>query len=167
MLELFTAFADAKFDSTASGLAVLTSSMAAGATVAGLYLGLFNRPDRLGRRISLAWAGGSIAMAALALSTHPVAIVVAAIVSGYFATTCVINTQTYVQLATPDVLRGRVLSVHGVVLRASPALGALAAGYAIDVFGLVVPVLVCCAVSLAAAIAALAVQGEGTPEAQE
>jgi MFS family permease len=158
MLELFTAFADAKFDSTASGLAVLTSSMAAGSTIAGLHLGIFNRPDGLDRRISLAWAAGSVSMVALALSTHPVAVVVAAVVSGYFATTCVINTQTYVQLAAPDALRGRVLSVHGVVLRASPALGALVAGYAIDRYGLSWPVIVSCAICFIAAVLAFAVQ---------
>ncbi len=158
MLELFTAFADAKFDSTASGLAVLTSSMAAGSTIAGLQLGIFNRPDGLVRRISLAWAAGSLSMIALALSTLPIAIVVAAVISGYFATTCVINTQTYVQLATPDALRGRVLSVHGVVLRASPALGALVAGYAIDRYGLSWPVLVSCTICFIAAVLAFVLQ---------
>ena len=112
------------------------------------------------RRISFAWGAGSIAMAALALAANPVLIVITAAISGFFATTCVINTQTYVQLTTPDALRGRVLSVQGVVLRASPALGALVAGYAIDRIGLTAPVLVACATSLAVAIIAFVQQGK-------
>lgn len=167
MLELFTAFADAKFDSTASGLAALTSSMAAGSVIAGLMLGVFNNPACLGRRISLAWLASSVTMAILVVSTHPIAIVASAIATGYFVTSCVISTQTYVQLATPDALRGRVLSVHGVVLRASPALGALLAGLAIDHLGLVVPVLICCAICFCVATAALFVQGPGTPTLAE
>ncbi len=159
MLELFTVFADAKFDSTASGLAVLTSAMAAGSTCAGLYLGVFSRTEGMERRISIAWAVCSVSMALLAWVTQPILILATAAVSGFFATTCVINTQTYVQLATPDALRGRVLSVHGVVLRASPALGALVAGYAIDHFGLLGPVAISCTVSFITAVVAFAIQG--------
>ncbi len=44
--------------------------------------------------------------------------------------------QTAVQLTTPDFLRGRVLSIHGLIARGSPALGALPLGYAIDAIGL-------------------------------
>ena len=163
LLELFTAFADAKFEDTASGLAILTSSMAAGSVLAGLALGIFNRPDFLGRRISATWIGGGVAMILLVLSTHPVAILATAVASGYFLTSCVISTQTYVQLATPDALRGRVLSVHGVVLRASPALGALLMGVSIDRFGLVTPILAACSLCCCAAAIALLVQGPGTP----
>jgi len=163
MLELFTVFADAKFETTSSGLAVLTSSMAAGSMIAGLTLSIFNQQAALGRRISIAWGCGGVALAVLVISAHPVAIIAAAVATGYFVTSSVINTQTYVQLASPDALRGRVLSVHGVVLRASPALGALLAGLAIDRFGLLTPVLICCAVCFGAAVTALLVHRQGTP----
>ena len=131
--------------------------------IAGLTLSIFNQQAALGRRISIAWGCGGVALAVLVISAHPVAIIAAAVATGYFVTSSVINTQTYVQLASPDALRGRVLSVHGVVLRASPALGALLAGLAIDRFGLLTPVLICCAVCFGAAVTALLVHRQGTP----
>jgi hypothetical protein len=48
----------------------------------------------------------------------------------------VISTQTFVQLTAPDAVRGRALSVHGLISRGSPSLGALAIGYAADLSGL-------------------------------
>jgi len=60
---------------------------------------------------------------------------------GFFVTRSVVDTQTYVQLVVPDEMRGRALSVHGLVSRGSPALGALAIGALSDLFGLAAPVL--------------------------
>jgi hypothetical protein len=47
-----------------------------------------------------------------------------------------VSAQTFVQLSTPDELRGRVLGVHGLIARGSPALGALIIGFAADRIGL-------------------------------
>ena len=63
--------------------------------------------------------------------------VVAAVAIGSTITRALVSTQTFVQLATPDHLRGRILSLHGLVARGSPALGALVIGFAADRIGLV------------------------------
>jgi hypothetical protein len=58
---------------------------------------------------------------------------------GFFTSLALIGTQTFVQLRTPPVMRGRALSVHGLLFRASPSLGALMLGFASDLFRLTVP----------------------------
>jgi predicted MFS family arabinose efflux permease len=51
-----------------------------------------------------------------------------------------IASQTLVQLSVPSSLQGRVLSLHGLIFRAGPALGALGMGAASEQFGFRVPV---------------------------
>jgi hypothetical protein len=53
-----------------------------------------------------------------------------------------VTTQTFIQLTTPDELRGRVLSVHGLIARGSPAVGAVVIGSAADRLGLALAVAV-------------------------
>ena len=60
-----------------------------------------------------------------------------------------VGTQTIVQLAVPSDKVGRVLSLHGIIFRGGPAIGALAMGAAGDVVGLEPPVIVGCVVALA------------------
>lgn len=139
--DLFPAVAERNFASGSAGLAFLTSGMAVGAVAAGLTFGVGTFLVPLARRVALSWGCGALALAGLALSNHPVLDVALVAVVGYFVTRGVIGTQTFVQLRAPDQLRGRVLSVHGLVSRGSPALGALLTGWLFDHVGLAPPVL--------------------------
>ena len=47
-----------------------------------------------------------------------------------------IASQTVIQLAVPDHLRGRILALHSMIFRGAPALGALAIGALSDLTGL-------------------------------
>jgi predicted MFS family arabinose efflux permease len=150
--DLFPAFAAQNFASTATGLAALTSGMAVGAVAAGLTFGADAALHKLARRVVVSWVVAAIALAGLALSASSLIDIGLVMVMGFFGATSVIGTQTFVQLRTPDAMRGRTLSVHGLISRASPALGALACGWAFDHFGLAVPVLIATGLVLSAAL---------------
>jgi MFS family permease len=136
ILELIPAIAAGIYGGgTATGLALLTGAAAVGAVVSGLTMGR-TRPERLFYGVLFWWSLGAIASAALSQTSLSVLAMLAAAVLGASITRGLISTQTFVQLTTPDRLRGRVLSVHGLIARGSPALGALMIGYAVDQVGL-------------------------------
>jgi len=164
--ELFPIFAERNFDSVASGLAFLTSGMAAGAILAGVTFGFETGLIILMRRVILGWSAASLALATLVFSTSHILDIMLVMLVGFCGTRAVIGTQTFTQLRAPEHLRGRTLSVHGLVARASPALGAVAIGWAFDRVGLFVPILICSAVILVAAtFLALPRQRNYTPAA--
>jgi len=59
-----------------------------------------------------------------------------------------ISVQTLIQSATDPALRGRMLSLWGLITRACPALGALALGGAAEAFGLRLPTILAAAAFL-------------------
>lgn len=150
--ELYPAFAARNFDETAAGLAALASATAIGAVCGGLSLGIGSGTKNLGRQISLSWIASGFGSIILAFSPYPQSDIFAVMVLGFFVTRAVISTQTFIQLSAPDELRGRVLSVHGLVSRGSPALGAILAGAAIDLFGIPLPTLALSVISILIAL---------------
>ncbi len=135
MMELVPAIAAATFRQNATGLALLTSAAAFGAVASGLAMGRVRAANML-YTVLLWWGLGAMAAIGLAQARGQVAAVAAAIVLGAAITRGLVSTQTFVQLTTPDPLRGRVLGVHGIIARGSPALGALVIGLAADRVGL-------------------------------
>lgn len=132
MLELLPAIAAQSFLNVTSGLAFLTGAAAAGAMVSGLSA----RGEHSVNSILLWWGAGALAAYALTCASYAVLAMLAAMVMGAAITRGMVGTQTLIQLATPDALRGRVLSIHGLIARGSPALGALPIGYGSDLIGL-------------------------------
>lgn len=139
--DMFPAVAERNFGSGSSGLAFLTSGMAVGAVTAGITFGAMIGLVPLARRVAFSWGLGALALGLLAFSTQPWLDVALVAVVGYSVTRGVIGTQTFVQLRAPDEMRGRVLSVHGLISRGSPAMGALATGWVFDRVGLTPPIL--------------------------
>ena len=135
MVELIPAIAAGTFTNNAKGLALLTGAVACGAVASGLTMGR-RKPTYLLYEVLLWWGLGAVAAILLTQARHPVAAVISAIIIGFTITRGLVSTQTFVQLTTPDALRGRVLSVHGLIARGSPALGALIIGFAADRIGL-------------------------------
>jgi len=136
MTELLPAFAARSFVDTVSGLALLTSSLAAGAVVAGFSLGRGRSDGAMMRGATWAWAAAALAGLGFAWVAAPWAALACIFAIGLFMARGLILAQTFVQLRTPDEMRGRALSVHGLIARASPAIGALFIGGAVDAFGL-------------------------------
>jgi predicted MFS family arabinose efflux permease len=150
--ELLPGFADRVFHSDAAGLATLTSAVGLGALVGGLWLA--QRATAIG---SAAIAvGTSVLLAASGLAfvaTDVLWVGAAALAFGGFAAVAIsVSTQTLVQTGVPSHVRGRVLSIWGMLLRGVPAAGALAMGTASDYVGLTPPLLLGAVLCLAGAL---------------
>lgn len=150
--DLFPAVAQNNFDSTATGLAFLTSSMAIGAVVSGLTFGVHMPLAILARKVAVSWGFAALALSLLVFSPHAAVDTALAMVVGFFVTRGVVGTQTFVQLRAPEAMRGRALSVHGLISRGSPAIGALATGWAFDRIGLTIPMLLATGIVIATAL---------------
>ncbi|KAA3509116.1 MFS transporter (plasmid) [Agrobacterium rosae] len=147
--EMLPAFAAGFSGPAATGLAVLTSSMAFGSVTAGLTMNLYIVPSKLPIQVTMAWLLAALTAIAFALSHSLWLMALFAAAMGYLSSVSLVATQTYIQLAAPAGLRGRALSIHGLIFRASPSLGAMILGFTSDVFGLTMPVLASAAVMIA------------------
>jgi len=135
VMELLPAVAARSFEQGAAGLALLTSAASVGAMVAGLTVGRTSAA----RILSMAlvwWGGGAIVAIVLTQTREPWLAVASVVLLGALITRSLVAAQTFVQITTPDALRGRALSAFGLIARGSPALGALGIGYAADQIGL-------------------------------
>jgi hypothetical protein len=140
-LELLPGFADAVFGQGPGGLAVLTSSAGLGALAAGLWLA---QRDSAAGLAMVAVNAGFLAGAGVGVfaATHQIWIAVPALAAAGFAVASLgVSTQTLIQTGVADEMRGRVLSIWGLILRGVPALGALSMGWLSDFVGLQPPVL--------------------------
>jgi hypothetical protein len=151
-LELLPGFADAVFGQGPGGLAVLTSSAGLGALFAGMWLA--QRGSAAGFSTI---ASGAVALAALGVVVFTAtstlwAAAPALLATGFAITTMGITSQTLIQQGVEGHMRGRVLSIWGLILRGVPALGALGMGWVSDFTGLKPPVAVASVVCVGAAV---------------
>ncbi|WP_374446679.1 MFS transporter [Stella sp.] len=135
-VELLPGFAADVFDRGADGLALMTSAIGGGAIVAGLWLA---RREGL-RGLTHITLGSTIllsvsTLAFIASGWFPLALACLA-VSGMGLVASGVTTQTLVQTAADPRMRGRVLSLYGIIFRGGPAAGALAIGVLSDAIGL-------------------------------
>jgi len=135
-VELLPGFSGAVFDQGAGGLAVLSSAIGLGAIAAGLFLA--QRGARKGLAETAMLAALLIAFSALGLALSPAfwVAVIAVTVGGFGMVVAGVGTQTLMQTSVDDAVRGRVLSLFGLVFRSGPAIGALLMGLASEVIGL-------------------------------
>ena len=139
-VELFAGFSDRVFGAGASGLAVLTSAVGAGAVLGGLSL--TRRSDHRGLTVVMLKGMLALAMALLVFTATDrfLVAVPAAAVAGYCMTSIGVSVQTLMQMTVDGALRGRVLSLYGVVFRTGPGVGALIMGAMSEGVGLRWPV---------------------------
>jgi MFS family permease len=135
-VELLPGFAAAVFGAGAGGLALLTSTIGAGAVVGGLWLS--QRESHFGlTRIVLGSALALCLSALLFVATDRLWVAVPALaVAGFAMVAGGVGTQTLIQHAVDESMRGRVLSLYGLTFRSGPAFGALAMGSTSEVVGL-------------------------------
>ncbi len=134
--ELLPGFADAVFGRGAAGLAWLTSAIGLGAVAGGVWLA--KRGNAAGLMMIALFGGGGCAVSLLLFTGTTmfwVAVVAAAIFGGAMVSSA-IATQTLILRAVEDSVRGRVLSLYGVIFRGGPAIGSLAMGALSGPFGL-------------------------------
>ena len=119
-----------------AGLGLLAAAPAAGALVGALLTGWVGRIRRTGRAVLWASAAWGLAITAFGLSTFsfPLALVFLAAAGAADVITAVLRS-AIVQLLTPDGLRGRVTSIHILVVTGGPRLGDMEASAVASIAG--------------------------------
>lgn len=153
--DLLPGFAGRVFSTGADGLAMLLSAHGMGATVGAIWMAA--RPSGITgmTRItifSLLFMGG-VLMAFVASDVFWLGLVFSGMLGLGFIVISVAN-QTLIQSAVDPSLRGRVISVYGLILQGIPSLGALMLGGVAEHVGLRLPVFVGGVICVAAWLAA-------------
>jgi MFS family permease len=148
ILELMPSYA-ALFGPDASKFAFMTSVIGLGALVGALWL---SRQADTAALAKMALSNGLLMGAALFVASavrQELLGLVALFVVGFGMVLSGIASQTVIQLAVPDHLRGRMLALHSMIFRGAPALGALVIGALSDLTGLRGPLVAGAAVTFA------------------
>jgi MFS family permease len=144
---LFPAIALDVFRVGPQGLGAMAAAPAAGAFLAAVLSGWVGRVERVGRAVVLAVIGwgfamtgfGALTVAQDASTVPSVALFVAALamlaVAGGSDMLSAVFRNTMLQLATPDELRGRVTSIHALVVTSGPRIGDIQASLVAAVIG--------------------------------
>jgi MFS family permease len=121
---LFPVLALDVFGTGPAGFGLLAAAPAAGAFLGALFSGWVKSVRRTGRAIIAAVAVWGLAITAFGLVTFsfPLALVCLAAAGAADVFSAVFRS-TLVQLETPDGLRGRVMSIHTLVVTSGPRLG--------------------------------------------
>jgi predicted MFS family arabinose efflux permease len=139
MNELLPAVSEMLFQQGAAGLAILTGARGAGALIAGLAMARRGDAEGLSRHVVLSLFI-SAASIGLLIAGGPFWIaVVALVVFGFAMTTGGVGSITLIQVAVDNRLRGRVLSLNGLLMRGMPAFGGILMGWIADRIGLQLP----------------------------
>lgn len=141
IIELLPSFTARHFNSGADGLAILTSSIGIGAVFGGIWISSRRNSMPLTAIALVTSILLAISTALFSLTSNFWFAVPVLIVVGIMMAASGIATQTYIQLVVDDKMRGRVLSIYGLIFRGAPALGALSMGFASDFVGLIWPVI--------------------------
>jgi predicted MFS family arabinose efflux permease len=138
--ELLPGFASDVFGRGASGLAMLGSAVGIGAVAAGLWLAQRNEDSRLtGVALGSSFLV-TLSVLTFSLSTSFAAALVCMALAGFGMVVAGVGTQTLIQTSVDETMRGRVLSLFGLIFRGGPAVGALLMGAASELVGLQAPV---------------------------
>jgi len=139
MNELLPAVTDMLFERGAGGLAVLTSARGVGAMIAGVALARRVDAEGLSRDVVLSLLISAASIGVL-IAGGPFWLGVAAlVVFGFAMTTGGVGSITLIQVAVDNRLRGRVLSLNGLLMRGVPAVGGILMGWIADRVGLQPP----------------------------
>ena len=118
------------------GLGLMTAAPAAGAFAAILLSGGVSRFRRIGRGILLAVAAWGAAIVLFGLSTSVFALALTFLaVAGAADVVSAVLRSSIVQMETPDELRGRVASVHILVVTTGPQVGDIEAALVASAVG--------------------------------
>lgn len=141
-VEMFPGFADAVFARGAQGLAWLTAMVGLGALVGGTIMLRRNDLHGLPRIVVNSTLWMALAIIGFTATTSYAFALLCAFASGMSMTSTGIGAQTLIQIATPAVMRGRVMGFYGMIFRAGPSLNSLLLGAASEHYGLRLPVFV-------------------------
>lgn len=146
--EILPPFVERIFGLGPGALAALTAAFGVGALVAGLAVAARGKLAGTTRFAVLGVGALGLATAGFAATSSFPFGLLCAVLMGAAGSVHGISVQTLAQSASDASMRGRVLSLWGLITRACPALGALLLGAAGEVFGLRWPTLIAVALSL-------------------
>lgn len=139
MNELLPAVSEMLFQQGATGLAVLTAARGVGALIAGVDLARRGDAEGLSRHVVLSLVVAAAAIVAL-IAGGPLWVgALALVVFGFAMTAGGVGSITLIQVAVDNRLRGRVLSLNGLLMRGMPAFGGILMGWIADRVGLQLP----------------------------
>ncbi|MEV4056022.1 MFS transporter [Amycolatopsis sp. NPDC049688] len=127
-LSLFPLVNAERFDGDPRTLGLFMSAVAAGGVAASVFSGAFTRRLRPGRVMLAGSAAWGVALAGFGLAPGPWLSLACLVVAGAADTVSVVSRGALVQLATPDVLLGRVAAAEQIVGQAGPDVGNLRGG---------------------------------------
>jgi MFS family permease len=149
-VELLPGFASEVFAGGAGTLAVLSSTIGIGAIIGGIWMAQLRPPITgivLGAAVALTLVVFTFALA----PSLWLAVLMVGLAGGGMLIAGA-GAQTVVQTALDEAMRGRVMSLYGLILRGGPAIGALVMGAAADLVGLRAPLALGALLALAAAL---------------
>ena len=148
--ELLPGFAGAVFDAGAEGLAILTSGAGLGSLFSGIWLSRRGRLHGLGEILVAVILMIGITQLAF-IATDRLEVAAAIFVGwGFLLNAAGITVQSLIQADVPDSIRGRVVSLYGILWLGCPSVGAFVMGAAADFVGFRWPVALGALVILAA-----------------
>lgn len=147
--EMLPAYADQVFGRGADGLAWLTGTVGFGALVMGLFVAGQGHVQGLSRRAIASGAAMTVAVLGFAATSNFVLGLVACLAAGAAMTVHGISAQTLAQYGAESHVRGRMMALWGLIVRAGPALGAVLLGVIGEWTGLPLPTAAFCIIALA------------------
>jgi len=133
--ELFAGISEATFGQGADGLAMLTGATGIGAVVGALVIANLRNVKGLVRLIFFFFVIDVIIQVAFAFSTFFIFSIICAAGMGFAITIAGIAGQVLVQSAIHDEMRGRVMSLWGIIMRGGVPTGAVILGYLSSLLG--------------------------------
>ena len=137
-VELMPGFAAQVFGRGAEGLAMLSSTVGIGAVITGVWLAR-RGGGGLTRLVLLNALFVSLAIIAFTASDNFWLGLLAVGVAGMAMVATGVSMQTLMQMSVDGAMRGRVLSLYGIIFIGGPAAGALIMGALSEAFGLRLP----------------------------
>jgi MFS family permease len=133
---MLPAFVGAVYEAGPGTLALFTSSVGAGAVIAGLRVSVSGKTEGLIRSILLSSVITVLALIWFASTDNRMLATALIFCFGYAITTSAVASQTLVQNSVDDAMRGRVLSLWVAFTRGGPAAGVLLIGWVATYTGL-------------------------------
>lgn len=141
-VELLPGFAAEVFSRGAEALALMTATLGLGSIAAGLWMAGRNDVRGMTYRCLLATAVVCVAIFGFVATENYYFAVSCLVIAGIAMTFSGVGAQVLLQTSVAEDVRGRVLSLYGMIFRGGPAAGALMIGAASEFYGLQLPFMV-------------------------
>ena len=136
VVELMAGFAADVFGGGAETFAMLSATLGLGAIAGGFWMAHRGGQNGLAVLVLVSMAVASFATFGFVAGTSLVLALPCIAIFGFVMVSAGVSTQTLVQFAVDGTMRGRVLSLYGLIFRGGPALGAVMMGAASEFIGL-------------------------------